>query len=174
MGLKVVFMNYVKKENSDIPDYLIKMVEEYDNLRKQESIIVARKKVLADKIKKESKKFGVKDEQGNYYADSNEYIFGSQARKSVSFDNDKAIAFFKENGYKDCYRIVKKEELDEEAIEARFNDGDITLEDLEEITNTKVTYAIDIRKKEEVVDIVQQSNIAASNKKSFFNKLMGE
>ena len=56
--------------------------------------------------------------------------------------------------------------LDESAIERYVSEGEVTVEDLEDITNTSVTYAIDLRKKEEVVDEVTEStvSIAASRK----------
>ena len=140
------------------------MLAEYSNLRDQKKQIDSRMKILSDAIKKFAEANGTKDEKGSFYCERADFIFGKQAKKSVSFITDRAIAFFKQKGLYDAVRTV--EVLDESAIERYVSEGEVTVEELEDITNTSVTYAIDLRKKEEVVDEVTEStvSIAASRK----------
>ena len=139
------------------------MLNEYDSLRGQKKTIEDRMKVLSDQIKAYAEKNGVKDDKGSYYAENEQYVYGKQCKKSVSFNVEKALDFFKENGYEDCINTV--EVINEEAVEAHINEGDISFEELESITTTKVQYAIDIKKKEDM-PVVEQTEVplAASKK----------
>lgn len=139
------------------------LLEEYFSLREQKKTIEDRMKYLADQIKANAEKTGVKDDKGSYYAEDEQYVYGKQCKKSVSFDKDKAIEYFKNHGYDECIETV--EIINEDAVEGRINTGDISFEDLESITTTKVTYAIDIKKKEDM-PVVEQTEVpmAASKK----------
>lgn len=136
---------------------------EYDKLRQEKKIIEDRMKKLSDKIKDYAEAHGNKDDKGSYYAENNEFIFGKQCKKSVSFNKDKALSYFKEHNYDECIDTV--EVINEKAVEDRINSGDITYEDLEDITDTKVTYAIDIKKKEEMPTVEQKDVALAASKK---------
>lgn len=139
------------------------LITEYDSLRGQKKTIEDRMKYLSDLIKAHAEKTGVKDDKGSFYAENDSYVYGKQCKKSVSFDKDKAIAYFKDKGYDECVDTV--EVINEDAVECHVNNGDISLEDLEAITVTKVTYAIDIKKKEDM-PVVEQTEVplAASKK----------
>lgn len=154
----------MKAKQAKITPPIEEMLSEYNNLREQKKLIDSRMKGLSDEIKKYAEANGVKDEKGSFYCDRGGFVFGKQAKKSISFIADKAIIFFKAKGLKDAVRTV--EVLDNDAVERYINEGEVTMEELESITNTSVSYAIDIRKKEEVVDEVQEStvSIAASRK----------
>lgn len=140
------------------------MLTEYNNLKEQKKTVEARMKYLADKIKAEAEKVGVKDDKGSYYAENEQFIFGKQCKKSVTFNEEKALAYFKAHDLEDCIKTV--EVIDEDCVEVHINSGDISFEDLEEITDTKVTYAVDVKKKDTVVDVVEQTSVplAASKK----------
>lgn len=141
-----------------------KLLEEYDNLREQKKTIEERMKFLADQIKANAERVGVKDDKGSFYAEDEQFVYGKQCKKSVSFNQEKAISYFKDHGYTDCIETV--EVINEDAVEGRINTGDISFEDLEEITNTKVSYAIDIKKKEEM-PVVEQTEVSmAASKKT--------
>lgn len=141
-----------------------RLLEEYYSLRDQKKTIEDRMKVLADQIKANAEKVGVKDDKGSFYAEDEQYVYGKQCKKSVSFDKDKAIEYFKTHGYDECIDTV--EVINEEAVEGRINTGDISFEDLEAITNTKVTYAIDIKKKEDMPEVEQTEVAMAASKKT--------
>lgn len=134
-----------------------KLLEEYHSLREQKKTIEDRMKYLADQIKENAESTGVKDDKGSYYAENEQYVYGKQCKKSVSFDTDKALSYFKNHGFEECIDTV--EVINEEAVEGRINAGDISFEDLESITTTKVSYAIDIKKKEDM-PVVEQTEVA--------------
>lgn len=149
--------------NKAIPTPIGMFLDEYNSLREQKKRIEERMKYLADQIKSSAEKSGVKDDKGSFYAETEQYVYGKQCKKSVSFNKDKAIEYFKNHGYDDCIDTV--EVINEEAVEGRINAGDISYEDLEYITDTKVQYAIDIKKKEEM-PVVQETEVAlAASKK---------
>ena len=140
------------------------MLSEYDSLREQKKKIEDRMKYLADQIKANAEKIGVKDDKGSFYAEDEQFIYGKQCKKSVSFNQEKALSYFRDHGYDDCITTV--EVINEEAVESRINTGDISFEDLEDITTTKVSYAIDLKRKEEMPEVEQTEVPIAASKKS--------
>lgn len=140
------------------------MLSEYDSLREQKKKIEDRMKYLADQIKANAEKVGVKDDKGSFYAEDERFIYGKQCKKSVSFNQEKALSYFRDHGYDDCITTV--EVINEEAVESRINTGDISFEDLEDITTTKVSYAIDLKRKEEMPEVEQTEVPIAASKKS--------
>lgn len=140
------------------------MLSEYDSLREQKKKIEDRMKYLADQIKANAEKVGVKDDKGSFYAEDEQFIYGKQCKKSVSFNQEKALSYFRDRGYDDCITTV--EVINEEAVESRINTGDISFEDLEDITTTKVSYAIDLKRKEEMSEVEQIEVPVAASKKS--------
>lgn len=154
----------MKSKVSNFPQQSIVMkVEEYDRLREQSKTIKSRMDTLAKEIKEYASKNGVKDDKGSFYCESTFFMFGSQAKKSVSFKKDEAITFFKTRGLLDAVKIT--EVIDEDAVEKYINEGAISFEDLESITETKVSYAIDLKKKEDM-PVVEQTTVAmAASKK---------
>lgn len=138
-----------------------KMVAEYVALRHEEKRIKDRKAVLSDAIKSYSLSNGVKDENGSFYSDCDNYTYGAQCKKSVKFDDEKAALFFQSKGFEDCVKLVPQ--IVESAVEKRFSDGDITAEELDSITRTSTSYAVTVKEKEVVPD-VQQSYAVAKKK----------
>lgn len=137
-------------------------VQEYYRLREESKIIKSRMDSLAKDIKAYASVNGVKDDKGSFYCDNEEFMFGQQCKKSVSFVEDKAIEFFKTHGLFDAVKTA--EVIDESAVEKYIDEGKISFEDLESITNTKVTYAIDLKKKEEMPVVEEITVVAASRK----------
>ena len=140
------------------------MLSEYDSLREQKKKIEDRMGYLANQIKANAEKVGVKDDKGSFYAEDEQFIYGKQCKKSVSFNQEKALSYFRDHGYDDCITTV--EVINEEAVENRINTGDISFEDLEDITTTKVSYAIDLKRKEEMPEVEQTEVPIAASKKS--------
>ena len=140
------------------------MLSEYDSLREQKKKIEDRMGYLADQIKANAEKVGVKDDKGSFYAEDEQFIYGKQCKKSVSFNQEKALSYFRDHGYDDCITTV--EVINEEAVESRINTGDISFEDLEDITTTKVSYAIDLKRKEKMSEVEQTEVSIAASKKS--------
>lgn len=152
------------KKSTIVPDKKLveEMVAEYNELKNREKQIKDRKAVLADAIKSYSLANGTKDDNGSFYSDCDGFTYGAQCKKSVKFDDDKAVMFFQSKGYEDCVKFVPQ--VVESAVEKRFNNGDISAEELESITKVSVSYAVTVKAKEEVVAEVQQSAIAAKKK----------
>ena len=127
-------------------------LNEYKELTEREKTIRSRKKELADFIKRYSQENGVQDDKGSYYIDDEDFTYGSQARKSVKMNFEKAKNFFVSKGMWD--RVVKYEEvIDEDKVSDLLSNEEMTIDDLEEITDVKVTYAIDVRAKEKEEDM---------------------
>lgn len=153
-----------KKKIMGLPQQSIDdKVQEYYALREQSKTIKSRMDTLAKEIKDYASKNGAKDDKGSFYCDNGAFQFGQQAKKSVSFVLDKALEFFKTRGLVDAVKVI--ETIDEEAVERYINEGKVTFDDLEGITQTKVTYAIDLKKKEDM-PVVEETTVAmAASKK---------
>lgn len=152
-----------------IPDNIDDLVFEYQELKKKEKQISERKKVLADIIKSYATQRGVKDSNGSYYSENENYVFGTQCRKSISFNLAKSVKFFEDKGYEDC--IDLKPSINNEAVEQHLSAGDITPDEIEAITDVKTVMAIDVREKDEVVSVQQATaSIAAQKKKPVLRK----
>lgn len=143
------------------PTNMNSLVSEYAVLRDQKKQIEARMKVLSDRIKSYAQAHGVVSDTGSSYCENDSYYFGSVAKKSISFDQSKAVEFLKSKGF---YKAVKTTEtVDEEALERYIADGSITSSDIESITVVKTTYSLDVKKKDEITD-VRQIPLAASRR----------
>ena len=132
-------------------------IQEYVRLREEKKRIDARLSQISNALKQYAEDKGQKDDKGSYYFERDGYSVGKQARKSITFDLDKAVKFFRKRGYPEC--IVTREEIDMDAVNELFSEGEITEEDLEKITNTMVTYSIDIKPVEEVTDEVVETKV---------------
>lgn len=140
------------------------LLEEYVALREQSNTIKKRMSEISTEIKNYAEEFGVKNDSGSFYCENDKYVFGKQAKKSVNFDEDKAIDYFTRKKFNDC--LDTKVVINEDAVEERISTGDISYEDLESITTTKVSYAVDVKEKEVVEDTVKETvvPVAASSK----------
>lgn len=142
------------------------LLQEYEQLKAREKSIKSRKDALAKMIKEYATKNGVKDSNGSYYAEDNDFIFGSQARKSVKLKEDEAKEFFRSRGlYEEVIDTV--EVLNEDKIEQLVTDEKITVEDIEALTDVKVQFAIDVRVKEteQTPEEMPEIQVQNSNKK---------
>lgn len=138
-------------------------LNEYSRLREESKVIKSRMDVLSKEIKEYAEKNGVKDDKGSSYCEQGGFLFGRQAKKSINFVTDKAIEFFKSHGLKDA--VKTKEYIDETAVEQYIEEGKVSFDDLESITETKVSYAIDLKKKEDMPEVEETTvSMAASLK----------
>lgn len=154
------------KDRKVIPDEktILNMVSEYQELKRQEKLIAERKKLLADNIKAFAEKNGTKDDNGSFYSESDQFVFGSQCRKSISLDEPKALIMLKDKGFDDC--IDLKPVINEKKVEERLANGDLTAEEIEKVSKVKVSMAIDVREKESFVEVQEaRATIAAQKKK---------
>lgn len=141
---------------------LARLAAEYSELKTRASQIDKRKKEIADILKNYAQKFGAKDDCGSYYVDVKGYTFGSQCRKSIRF-NDSAVGFLRSKGLDQCIEMTPH--IIEDEVTSAYNNGDISIKELEEITEQSVSYAITVTAHEEMPE-VQQTQVAASRKTS--------
>lgn len=142
-----------KKAKIPVSDY----IKEYVRLREEKKSIEARMTQISDALKQYAEDKGQKDDKGSFYFERDGYMIGKQARKSMTFDVDKATKFFRKRGYPECITTV--EQINPDAVEELLDTGEITIEDLEKITNTRVSYSIDIKPVEEVTDEVTETTV---------------
>lgn len=132
------------------------LLREYSEVREQEKFLKKRKEELAKEIKQHVVSNGSKDSKGSYYSENDQFIYGSQAKKSIKINEDKAKDFFYSKGLLDRV-ITTVEQVDEMKIEQLIAEGLISPEDIEEIVDIKVSYSLDVREKEDIAEIVPTS-----------------
>lgn len=146
-----------------------KSVEEYDRLREEAKQLKKRMDELSKSIKEYAMQMGTQDDKGSYHCEVANFEFGAQARKSVSFNEEVALAFFKGRKLNDAIKMVEK--IDEEVVEKYVTEGEVSFEELEQITNVKTTYALSIKAKEEMPTIEEVPvQSVASKKRPLFKK----
>ena len=100
-----------------------------------------------------------KDTFGNRYLTADGIILKREMRRKVAINPEKAEKFFKSiNRYDNVAKVETVVTFDEGAIEQVIADGEMTLEDLESITDTTVSYATLFVKKKEKEDDLDESN----------------
>lgn len=144
---------------------LEKMASDYDSISEQIKVLTERKKQLSDKIKDGAEKLGVKDDKGSYYLDSDSYIMGKVASKSISLDQTRAVEFLKKKGLEKCVNSVVVETVNEEILEKAVSRGILSVSDVEQFTNTTVSYKVSVTKKEAMPEVEQTKLVAAKRKK---------
>ena len=135
-------------------------VQEYNELRKQESLLKKRKDELAKLIKEHASEHGTKDSTGSSYCESDKFVFGSQGRKSVKLNHDKAKAFLLGVGLYEQV-VETKEVINEDKVEQLLINGDISDEDLESIVDIKTTYSVSVTERqveEDMPDVIVENS----------------
>lgn len=138
------------------------LAQEYDELSKQIKMLETAKKNLADRLKEAAELQGVKDDKGSFYLDLNGFVIGKVAKKSISLNSNRALSFLKDKGMTNCIETV--EQVNEKALEQEVSCGNITMPEFESLTDTKVTYSVSVKPKEELAE-VDISSFAAARKK---------
>lgn len=159
MALKVV-----KKDPMFSADDICKLGEEYVTISAQIKKLEEQKKALAEKIKEGAEKYGVKDDKGSFYLESDNIILGKVARKSFSVDQEKAVANLQARGLGDVLDEIVTVVVNEDRLQQAVQDKRLTLDEVEEFTNSKVSYSVLVKEKEEVPE-VEQTNLKAARKK---------
>lgn len=127
------------------------LTEEYFALRKMKSDTEKRMKEVANSLKEFAMSNGVKDSNGSAYYETEKFVFGSQAKKSVKLNEEKAKDYLLALGLYE--KVVEtKEYINEDKLEQLMMNGEILPEDLEAMVDIKTSYAIDIKEKKEEVE----------------------
>lgn len=142
-----------------------KMGQEYLEVSAQIKELEAKKKSLAEKIKEGAESFGVKNDKGSFYCDTESVILGKVAKKSMRLDQEKAVDTLESMGLGDVVDVVTTKVVNEDRLTSAVQSGRITLEQVEEFTNVSVSYSVDVKAKEVVSAEVEQSTLKVARKK---------
>lgn len=134
-----------------------RLVEEYTTLRDKTKSIKTRMDEIAKTIKDYLSSNLKPDSKGSYYAQNDNFVYGSQAKKTVKLNETKATEFFKSKGLLEKVVDVKTV-INEDKVSKLLENAEITQEELESLVDIKTTYSIDIKAKvkeeeEEIVEV---------------------
>ena len=141
-----------------------KMGREYADISAQIKQLKERKKSLADKIKSGAEQFGVKDDKGSYYLESDTQVMGKVAKKSFNIDQDKAVETLESMGLGDVVDVVTVKTVNEDKLQKAVSDKRITLDTVQGFTNEFVSYSVLVKEKEAVPE-VEQSTLKVARRK---------
>lgn len=146
-------------------DEIARMGREYSEISAHIKSLEAKKKDLADKIKQGAEVYGVKDDKGSFCYESNTHYLSKVAKKSVSIDQEKAIATLEEMGLEDLIHEEVVRTVDESLLEEAVLEKRISIEDVEGFTNVKTSYSVLVKEKEECPEVKQSNLLVARRKK---------
>lgn len=145
-------------------DDIGKMGREYADISAQIKQLEERKKTLAEKIKQGAEQFGVKDDKGSYYLESNSFIMSKVAKKSFKIDQDTAVKTLESMGIGDVVDVVTVKTVNEDKLQKAVADKRLTLNDVKRFTTESISYSVSVKEKEEVPE-VEQSSLKVARKK---------
>jgi hypothetical protein len=131
----------LKKKTTVVARSVEDVVHELTVLKDRKKDIEKREKELKEQLGTILEGEGVKDSKGSFKLVVGDKLVQKQARKSVKLNREKAEEFFKSIGIWDEV-IEVKEEINEDYVEQALLAEKFTMEELEEITDIRVSYAI--------------------------------
>lgn len=131
----------LKKKTKVVARSVDDVVYELTALKDRKKDIEKREKELKEQLGQILEGEGTKDSKGSFKLVVGDKLAQKQARKSVKLNREKSEEFFKSIGIWDEV-IEIKEEINEDSVEQALLAEKFTMEELEEITDVKVTYAI--------------------------------
>lgn len=144
---------------------IAKMGREYADISAQIKALEEQKKALADKIKNGAEQFGVKDDKGSFYLESDSHIMGKVAKKSISINQDLAVQTLESMGLGDVVDEVVVKTVNEDRLEKAVQEKRLSLDEVEKFTNTKVSYSVLVKEKEEMPEVEVSTAKVARKKK---------
>lgn len=124
---------------------IVSVATEYESVKAQEKLITDRKKELANTIKQYAIENGQQDTKGSSYVKSGDFILGNVASPKITFNQEKALAYITEHrpdlvdSIMDTIQIVS-----EEKIENLVSKGELSVDDVAEMVDTKVSYRVNV------------------------------
>ena len=143
---------------------ILALGKEYDEIIAQLKVLNDRKKVLSDLIKEGAEKFGVKDDKGSFYFESDEFVLGKVAKKTMRLNQEKARETLEAMGLGDTIDEVTTYVVNEDRLSQAVADKRITIKEVESFTDIKVDYSVSIKAKAEMPE-VEQSTLLVARKK---------
>ena len=162
--VKMAKLKKFEKPSMTVED-ILSLGREYDEINSQLKVLNDRKKVLSDLIKEGAEKFGVKDDKGSYYLESDEFVLGKVAKKTMRLNQDKARETLESMGLGDTIDEVTTYVVNEDRLNQAVADKRITLDEVKSFTDIKTDYSVSVKVKAEVPEIEQSTLMAARKKK---------
>ena len=139
-----------------------KMLEEYNILRAKDKTIKTRMDELSKAIKQYATDNISKDSKGNHLTDIDGFTYGTQAKKTVKLNQEKAKAFFMEKNLLETVADVVTV-VNEDKVSKLVESGTITAEDIEGIVDIRTTYSLVVKEREREEEMVEVQ-VASSTK----------
>ena len=158
MALKVVKKPMFSSE--DIGE----LGRQYAEISAQIKQLEERKKELAEKIKNGAEQFGVKDDKGSYFLESDFFIMGKVARKSFKIDQENAVSTLVSMGLGDVVDEVIVKTVNEDRLQQAVQDNRLSLDVVRGFTKESVSYSVSVKEKEDVPE-VEQTTLKVAKKK---------
>ena len=138
---------------------------QYADISSQIKALEEQKKALAEKIKQGAEQFGVKDDKGSFYLESEDLMMGKVAKKSFKIDQDKAVKTLESMGIGDVVDEVTVRTVNEDRLQQAVSDGRLSLDTVESFTNVSVSYSVLVKEKEAMPEIEQTTLKSAAKRK---------
>ena len=138
---------------------------QYADISSQIKALEEQKKALAEKIKQGAEQFGVKDDKGSFYLESEDLMMGKVAKKSFKIDQDKAVKTLESMGIGDVVDEVTVRTVNEDRLQQAVSDGRLSLDTVESFTNVSVSYSVLVKEKEVMPEVEQTTLKSAAKRK---------
>ena len=138
---------------------------QYADISSQIKALEEQKKALAEKIKQGAEQFGVKDDKGSFYLESEDLMMGKVAKKSFKIDQDKAVKTLESMGIGDVVDEVTVRTVNEDRLQQAVSEGRLSLDTVESFTNVSVSYSVLVKEKEAMPEVEQTTLKSAAKRK---------
>lgn len=123
------------------------IVKEYLEVSGEVKTLEKRKKELGEQIKKYAIKHIPKNDNGDMLRKEFNYVFGQVIKRKVTLDQEKALKMLKEKGLTSI--IDNIEVVNEDKLSSALDEGVVTLDELNGVTNIQESYALKVGINEE-------------------------
>lgn len=129
---------------------IIEVVNQYEEVKKQEKLIAEKKKELSTVLKNYAIENGQQDSKGSSYAKVDGNIVGNVVSKKITFNPEKAIAYMTEHKPELVSEVMETVQIVSEAkIETLVSKGELSVDDVAEMVDTKLTPRLNVSKEVE-------------------------
>ena len=163
--LKRAKKNDTKVSSMFTEDNVKSLGRQYADISSQIKALEEQKKALAEKIKQGAEQFGVKDDKGSFYLESEDLMMGKVAKKSFRIDQDKAVKTLESMGIGDVVDEVTVRTVNEDRLQQAVSDGRLSLDTVESFTNVSVSYSVLVKEKEAMPEVEQTTLKSAAKRK---------
>mgnify|MGYP001773898445 FL=1 len=163
--LKRAKKNDTKVSSMFTEDNVKSLGRQYVDISSQIKALEEQKKALAEKIKQGAEQFGVKDDKGSFYLESEDLMMGKVAKKSFKIDQDKAVKTLESMGIGDVVDEVTVRTVNEDRLQQAVSDGRLSLDTVESFTNVSVSYSVLVKEKEAMPEVEQTTLKSAAKRK---------